>query len=314
MDQELSAKIESELQLEREMRDSEMLPTSLQDYLDSSSFEVSLPTPLVVHHTLTLAAPRHPRSRRSCPNTQIWRRIVSSRRPSNTPLPCIPDAPQLTHTLSLPPPSLRVSFSIADLTNMDSDNDQDPALYDEDDDSIPEASAQSGGANTKGAVTAGHTKGGNINIAPEDRVAPTDREELADDESAPPNDEDEPSFPARINVMIEKVGKGTLQIETTAQDGEIVIENVYYFKDAELADAKTAELDWKRKDLYEGPPFGNLDEDLQVLLERYLDERGINTALAMWVPEYIDFKEQREYLNWLSSKSTSIPSTISTGG
>ena len=190
---------------------------------------------------------------------------------------------------------------------MDSDNDPDPALYDEDDDpSIPEASAQSGGANTKGAVNAGHTKGGNINIAPEDSVAPADREGFVDEETPPGgSDEDEPSFPARINVMIEKVGKGTLQIETTAQDGEIVIENVYYFKDAELADAKTAELDWKRKDLYEGPPFGNLDEDLQVLLERYLDERGINTALALWVPEYIDFKEQREYLNWLSSKSTS---------
>ena len=305
MDQELSAKIESELQLEREMRDSEMLPSNLQDYLDSSSFEVGLPTALVVQHVLTLAAPRHPRSRRSCSNTQIWRRIVSFQ---HSPFVSPKRPPTNTYSLS-PFPSLRVSFSIADLTNMDSDNDPDPALYDEDDDaSIPEASAQSGGANTKGAVNAGHTKGGNINIAPEDRVAPADREELADEESAPANDEDEPSFPARINVMIEKAGKGTLQIETTAQDGEIVIENVYYFKDAELADAKTAELDWKRKDLYEGPPFGNLDEDLQVLLERYLDERGINTALAMWVPEYIDFKEQREYLNWLSSKSTFIVS------
>lgn len=38
------------------------------------------------------------------------------------------------------------------------------------------------------------------------------------------------------------------------------------------------------------------------MLERYLEERGINTALALWVPEYIDFKEQREYLDWLSSK------------
>ncbi|KAM0805483.1 regulatory protein suaprga1 [Usnea florida] len=256
VDQELSAKIESELQLEREMRDSEQLPSSLQDYLDSSSFEL--------HDT--------------------------------------PGREEVVLTRKFGDESLRVSFSIADLTNMDSDNDPDPALYDEDDEpSIPEASAQSGGANTKGAVNAGHTKGGNINIAPEDRVAPADREGLAEEESAPANDEDEPSFPARINVMIEKVGKGTLQIETTAQDGEIVIENVYYFKDAELADAKTAELDWKRKDLYEGPPFGNLDEDLQVLLERYLDERGINTALAMWVPEYIDFKEQREYLNWLSN-------------
>ncbi len=178
---------------------------------------------------------------------------------------------------------------------------EDPALYDEDEDSIPE-NAQSGGANTKGAINAGRTKGGNIAVAPEDRIAPADREELATDDAAAANEDDEPSFPARVNVMIEKVGKGTLQIETTAQDGEIVIDNVYFFKDAELADAKTAELDWKRRNLYEGPPFGNLDEDLQILLERYLDERGVNTALAVWVPEYIDFKEQREYLNWLSSE------------
>ena len=124
-----------------------------------------------------------------------------------------------------------------------------------------------------------------------------------DDESPSGQDpNEEPSFPARVNVMIEKKGQGTLQIETTAQDGEIVIDNVYYFKDGSLAEAKTAEADWKRRNLYEGPPFGNLDEDLQVLLERYLDERGVNTALALWVPEYIDFKEQREYLSWLSSK------------
>lgn len=187
------------------------------------------------------------------------------------------------------------------------DPSQDPALYDED---IPEPSAQSGGANSKGAINAGRTKGGNIAVVPEDRVSPADREDLPEEEEPLPAaneddvDDDEPSFPARVNVMIEKVGKGTLQIETTAQDGEIVIDNVYYFKDAELADAKTAELDWKRRNLYEGPPFGNLDEALQVLLEKYLDERGVNTALAVWVPEYIDFKEQREYLNWLSSELT----------
>lgn len=198
---------------------------------------------------------------------------------------------------------------------MDSDPDDyrqdardDPALYDEDEASpIPE-SAQSGGANTKGSINAGRTKGGNIAVAPEDRIAPSDREDedLATAEDAEDAAE-EPSFPARVNVMIEKVGKGTLQIETTAQDGEIGIDSVYFFKDTELADAKTAELDWKRRNLYEGPPFGNLDEDLQLLLERYLDERGVNTALAMWIPEYVDFKEQREYLDWLSSESI-IPS------
>ena len=205
--------------------------------------------------------------------------------------------------------NIRVSFSIADLNaGMDPEEDtfdDDKALYDEPDPSDVDAvNAQSGGANTKGAINSGSTPNKNFNMAPEDRVAPADREELMDDESASrekdPNAE--PSFPARINVMIEKSGKGTLQIETTAQDGEIVIENVLYFANAELADAQTAEMEWKRRNLYEGPPFGNLDEDLQVLFERFLDERGVNTALALWVPEYIDFKEQREYLGWLSSK------------
>lgn len=197
---------------------------------------------------------------------------------------------------------IRVSFSIADLNAMDQDEDdfgEDKALYDEETDDMP-VNTQTGGANTKGAVNQGRTKGGNISVAPEDKIAPADRQDLVDQ---PPEDGNaEPSFPVRINVMIEKPGKGTLQFETTAQDGDVVIDSVFFFQDAELADAKTAELDWKRRNLYQGPPFGNLDEDLQMLLERYLDERGVNTALAMWVPEYIDFKEQREYLGWLTSK------------
>ena len=208
----------------------------------------------------------------------------------------------------LKPTSIRITFSIADLNNVDQDPDQyseDKALYDEDSADIP-TDTQSGGAQTKGAINQGKTRGGNINVAPEDRVAPADRPELMDDESPSGEDGDQdPSFPARVNVTIEKAGRpGAMQIETVAQDGDIVIENVYYFNEAELADAKTADLDWSRRNLYTGPPFGNLDEDLQMLLEKFLDERGVNTALALWIPEYIDFKEQREYLSWLSSKSS----------
>lgn len=188
---------------------------------------------------------------------------------------------------------------------MDQDPDQlseDRALEDEYGDDVP-TDTQSGGAQTKGTINQGHTKGGNINVAPEDRVAPADREELADDES-PSDDEDAeaPAFPARINVTIEKAGKGCMQVETIAEDGVIQIENVYYYQNAELADAQTADLNWSKRNLYAGPPFGNLDEDLQLLLERYLAERGVNTSLALFVPDYVDFKEQREYLSWLSSK------------
>lgn len=40
MDQELSAKIESELQMEKDIRDSEQYPATVQEYLDNSPFEV----------------------------------------------------------------------------------------------------------------------------------------------------------------------------------------------------------------------------------------------------------------------------------
>ena len=201
--------------------------------------------------------------------------------------------------------SIRLSFTIADLNNIDQDPDQlseDPALEDEYGDGAPE-NAQSGGANTKGAVNQGTTKGGNITVAPEDRIAPADRPELMDD-NAPQGEEDseEPSFPVTVNVLIEKPGKGCMYVQATAHDGVIAIANVNYYKDGELADPQTAELEWSKRNLYAGPPFGNLDEELQVLLERYLDERGINTALALFLPDYVDFKEQREYLSWLSSE------------
>jgi complement component 1 Q subcomponent-binding protein len=134
----------------------------------------------------------------------------------------------------------------------------------------------------------------NFKVAPEDSVSDADSEVAGEDEQAPP-------FPARVNIVVEKAGKGALSIETVAQDGEIIIENVYFYTDAKHAEPKTAEQIRERQDMYVGPPFGNLDEDLQVLLERYLEERGVNAALAIFVPDYIDMKEQKEYLSWLSN-------------
>ena len=163
---------------------------------------------------------------------------------------------------------------------------------------------QSGGAQSQGTIDQGRTLDGNLKVTPEDRVAPADRtdDESPGAEDANSEEDPEPAFPARINVTIEKTGKGALRIDATAEDGQISVHNVLFYPKSELASAETAELDWSASELYSGPPFGNLDQDLQLLLERYLDERGINTELALWIPDYIDFKEQREYVNWLSSK------------
>ncbi|KAI4260890.1 MAG: hypothetical protein LQ352_000045 [Teloschistes flavicans] len=245
--------------MEKETRDSDILPPQLQGFLDESPFD----------------------------------------------LQDTPGKEEVLLTRKFGDESIRLYFSIADLNNMDQDADQyeeDPALTDEEAADAAATNVQSGGGNTKGAINQGRTKGGNFNVAPEDSIAASDRAEGSYEEPGEGEEgEQEPSFPATINVSIEKAGKGTLQMEVVAQDGAIVIENVHYYSNPELPDAKTAELSWSKKDLYTGPPFGNLDEDLQVLLEKYLEERGINTALALWIPEYIDWKEQREYITWLSN-------------
>ena len=181
---------------------------------------------------------------------------------------------------------IRLTFTVADLQNLSEQEDfDDAALSDEMD--------------YDGHQPANKGPGGNVAQHAEDRVAPSDRD-------VDPLDRDmEPSFPARVNVTVEKPGNGALLIQTVAQDGLFQIEEVSYFNQPDLAHAQTAEKDWARQSLYAGPPFENLDEDLQSFLERYLDERGVNAELANMIPDYIQVKEQKEYVRWLESKSPS---------
>jgi len=223
-DDELAAKIESELQMETEMRDPEQVPISVKDYLENGPFELV--------------------------DTAGQEEVFLTRKFGNE--------------------TIRVSFSIADLNVMDESADpyEDPAMVDEEDSPDPQGSR---------------------------KAAPEDSEEGEEGE------QEERSFAVRVNVVITKPKSGALHFETVAQDGMIMVDNIFYYKDASLAEAKTADKAHERQSLYVGPPFSNLDEDLQVLMERYLDERGINATLALFVPDYIDMKEQKEYLRWLTN-------------
>ncbi|KAJ8063594.1 hypothetical protein OCU04_007463 [Sclerotinia nivalis] len=178
-----------------------------------------------------------------------------------------PGQEEVVLTRSFGDEKIRVTFSIADLNAYDPEADdfQDRGLLDEED------------------------------------LDPSKSEDLDETEDASSTSDETQGFPARVNIIVEKKNKGALAIETVAEDGMIVVDNVYYYSDASHAYAKTTEAAHQRQDLYVGPPYGNLDEDLQVLLERYLDERGINQALAIFVPDYIDMKEQKEYLRWLKN-------------
>ncbi|KIH93445.1 complement component 1 Q subcomponent-binding protein, mitochondrial [Sporothrix brasiliensis 5110] len=227
IDEELSAKLSSEIQFETEIRENEPEATSVKDFLESGLFEIE-----------------------DVPGREevVLRRTYNNEK-------------------------ITVTFSVADLANYDPEMyDEDSALADED---------IEGGNSARKAEEAGAEDGEDI-------------------------DTDSASVPCRLAIVVEKPGQGALSVEATAQDGGLVVDNLYYYKDAAHAHEATADAAHSAQRVYPGPAFGSLDEDLQVLLDRYLEERGITQALAVFVPDYLDAKEQREYLGFLNNLKTFV--------
>ncbi|KAH9962824.1 mitochondrial glycoprotein [Russula dissimulans] len=118
------------------------------------------------------------------------------------------------------------------------------------------------------------------------------------EESIPADAEN--SYPLRCSLTITKPSvPGALSIDAVCQEGAFALENVSFYNETKLATDLTAEADWKRRGLFIGPQFETLDLGLQEELEKFLQERGINESLALFIPEYAQFKEQKEYVDWL---------------
>lgn len=141
------------------------------------------------------------------------------------------------------------------------------------------------------------------NALSDEEMGTPEGKQLADAEAEEVLDEEdfEPPVPCRLNIVVEKPNQGAINIEAVAQDGAILIENFYYYKDPKMAHSASPEAVHNSEDIYPGPPFGSLDEDLQLIMERYLEERGVSHAMALFVPDYMDVKEQREYQTWLQN-------------
>ncbi|ORX90680.1 mitochondrial glyco protein [Basidiobolus meristosporus CBS 931.73] len=81
------------------------------------------------------------------------------------------------------------------------------------------------------------------------------------------------------------------------EDGEFQIQHIIYHPEADIA---------KRNDLtgfkgYLGPDVQMLDDDLKALINQYLEERDIDEVLALFIPNYIEYKDHKEYRKWLGS-------------
>ncbi|PHH66309.1 hypothetical protein CDD81_7902 [Ophiocordyceps australis] len=238
-DEDLSSKLDSEIQIEEELKNSEQQPASVKDFLENSPFElVDKPGQETV---------------------KLIRKFGDE--------------------------EITVSFSIADVSDYESMSD-DHALADED---LGEGGMQD--ANRQDHVPAA----GGPRSAPAQEQMDEDEDENMDEEPSP--------TPINLTIVVEKPGKttGALTIDAMAADGNVSVENVFFYEDAKVARIDTPESAQKRARSYPGPPFGSLDEDLQVLVERYLEERGINQAMSIFVTDFVDVKEQKEYMRWLSN-------------
>lgn len=100
-------------------------------------------------------------------------------------------------------------------------------------------------------------------------------------------------------MLVQRANKGALKFDLTAVDGDILINQLSHIADPHLKNP-TEVLRKSPETAYAGPPFQQLDEEVQGIIESYLDARGINSALAQFLPEYVDVKEQKEYLGWLN--------------
>ncbi|KAJ1957892.1 Mitochondrial acidic protein mam33 [Dispira parvispora] len=138
----------------------------------------------------------------------------------------------------------------------------------------------------------------------ENNEAPNPKELGSEEQVAEMEDEDvdfpTSSYPVRFNVLIEKPGQPTLSFDLTAEDGDYGVDHISVYEDNKMAKNQTAEADYQRRGYYMGPTFGFLDDDLKASFEKYLEERGIDGEMALFIPDYIEHKEQAEYTRWLN--------------
>jgi len=148
---------------------------------------------------------------------------------------------------------------------------------------------------------------GNENIRMMFSIADIDTQQAypnEEEEGAPAeeNEEQAVSYPIRVSISITKTdAAGVINVDAICQDGAFLVDNISFYTDTKVGTELTAEADWKRRGLYIGPHFDQLDPAVQEAFEKYFEERGIDESLAMFIPEFAEHKEQLEYVQWLKN-------------
>lgn len=119
-------------------------------------------------------------------------------------------------------------------------------------------------------------------------------EEVVYDENEEYQDE-EPILPLRFTVTVSKAGK------------KLVLECMSELGQAKVVGVSTASSDSAEENMYQGPDFFELAEDLQESFAIYLDEEcAVTSDVATFVAMYADYKEQMQYVQFLKDAKSII--------
>ena len=119
-------------------------------------------------------------------------------------------------------------------------------------------------------------------------------EEVVYDENEEYQDE-EPILPLRFTVTVSKAGK------------KMVLECMSELGQAKVVGVSTASSDSAEENMYQGPDFFELAEDLQESFAIYLDEEcAVTSDVATFVAMYADYKEQMQYVQFLKDAKSII--------
>jgi len=111
----------------------------------------------------------------------------------------------------------------------------------------------------------------------------------------------------RYQVILSKPKKGALIVSgNTTPSGKFAIGTIAHCSDGAKAAERTPEGERYRASVWEGSRFDDLPSHVRTGFVRYLQKRGIDDELAMFVREYVKQKEQIEYVNWLEGVQTFV--------
>ncbi|CAB9516123.1 expressed unknown protein [Seminavis robusta] len=114
---------------------------------------------------------------------------------------------------------------------------------------------------------------------------------------------EEPALPFRFEILVSKAGN-TLVLNCISNAGETTVDGVAMTTE----DIESVQANGIGRNNYQGPEFQELAEDLQEALHEYVfSELGIDEDVSAFVSMYADYKEQVQYIGFLTNVSKVLP-------